>query len=704
MPDRSLSWAPALRAKHDYECLPCTRSSRLLELQRRAPDHPRLCYSLRSYFLDECPLYTALSYSWKSAVFTDGEIEREDDNDDIHEPFHEIEIDERSRMVSENLFQALLQIARNSDVRYLWVDALCINQRDLAERESQVLLMGDIYSSASKVIVWLGHETEDLNEFVWLHTKFVPAMDWLIDTHGVQVLEHSPLDAIWRDGSALSITDWYQCWWAYFRFFRRRRWFYRAWVVQEVALAGNIDVFANNVVLSWDVVYALAKFVLCSGWGQVLAPPRQIRKDAGLGEMESMWVMREVYHAGATWNSSAQGFRKALDRVFGATTEEQMWYVFIIWAIDKVRTQRATNPRDHIYAILGIAEKFIPLGIERLISPSYSAKPEEIYTHVASVFLQKLPFLSTLSMLEDRSERALKHLPSWVPDWSVHGSGPVRIGWANRDGTLQFDASHVDHMQQQPSCWIEGSRLLLQGASFDSIVEVSEPLRVIMTNYRASSLFKICSRLKKTYSPTGQTRQDALWRTLVLDELDNKYPALDGASSVFQDWARMITMAGLYLCGKDGKARSRFLNDLSCLDDLAGDYGALVPSTTKVKEEAQSLAKVFDNLDEDNQSEWGRVSRESDGQSMQFALRLSCTGASRRLYRTTRGFIGLGPESMKKGDQVWLVLGARVPFILRKHWRRPGQFTMLGETYLHGWMHGAMMESVGNDIKEFALI
>ncbi|EKG16507.1 hypothetical protein MPH_06283 [Macrophomina phaseolina MS6] len=528
-------------------------------------------------------------------------------------------------------------------------------------------------------------------------------MDWLIDNHGAKVLEHSALDPIWRDGSGLSLADWYQIWWAYFRFFRRRRWFYRAWVVQEVALAGKIDVFISSVVLPWDNVYALAKFILCSGWGQVLAPPRQVRKDAGLGELESMWVMREVYQAGATWNNSAQGFRKALDRVFGATTEEQMWYVFIIWAIDKVRTQRATNPRDHIYAILGIAERIIPLGTERLITPCYSAKPEDIYTFVASVFLQKLPLLSTLSMLEDRSERALSNLPSWVPDWSVHGSGPVRIGWTSWDGKPQFDASSVGDMHQ-PSCWIEGSRLLLQGSSFDSVVEISEPLRTIMTEYRASSLFRICSRLKKTYFPTGQTRQDALWRTLVLDELDNTYPASKEASSVFRDWARMTTMAGLYLCGKDEKARSRFLDDLSCLNELVRDDGNLVPSTAMVKKEAQSLAKVFDNLDEDNQSEWGRVSKDSDGQSMHFARRLSCTGASRRLYRTAHGFIGLGPESMKKGDQVWLVLGARVPFVLRKLWKRPGQFTLLGETYLHGLMDGAMREMVGNNIKEFAVV
>ncbi|KAL1628632.1 hypothetical protein SLS56_005741 [Neofusicoccum ribis] len=644
--------------------------------------------------------YTALSYSWKGSVFTDAEIEHEDD-DDTPEPFHEIECDDRSRMVGENLFQALLQISK-SNVRYLWVDALCINQRDFIERESQVLLMGDIYALASRVIVWLGCESTDLREFVWLHTKFMPALDWLIDNHTTAVLQRSPLDNIFREGSGFSVTDWYQYWWAYFRFFRRRRWFYRAWVVQEVALAGKIDVFISDVVLPWDSVSGLARFVMCSGWGLVLAPPRQIRKDAGLGEMESMWLMREVYQAGATWSNSAQGLRKGLEKVFGATTEEQLWYVFVIWAIDMVRKQRATNPRDHIYAILGIAERFIPLGIARLIVPCYSAKPEDIYMDVASVFLRKLPFLSLLSMLEDRSERALSSLPSWVPDWSVPGSTPVRIGWANHDGVPQFDATCVDRLEQ-PSCWIDGPRLLLQGACFDSVVEVSDPLITVMTDYRAASIFKLCSGMRQMYLPTGQTRQEALWRTLVLDELDNNYPALQRSSSQFRDWARMISAAGLYLCGKDEEARARLLEDISCLDELARDEGSLLLSSSKVRDEAQSLARVLDNVELDNENEWGTFTKDFDGESMQFASRLGCTGASRRLYRTARGFVGLGPQSLRKGDQVWMVLGARVPFVFRRNLTRPG-LTLLGETYLHGFMHGAMRDLVGDDTEEFAVV
>ena len=56
--------------------------------------------------------------------------------------------------VTENLHHALLQLRQMADVQHLWIDAICINQSNLREREQQVSIMGDIIASA-EVIVWL---------------------------------------------------------------------------------------------------------------------------------------------------------------------------------------------------------------------------------------------------------------------------------------------------------------------------------------------------------------------------------------------------------------------------------------------------------------------------------------------------------------------------------------------------------------------
>jgi hypothetical protein len=47
-------------------------------------------------------------------------------------------------LVTENLFDTLDQLSQMPDVDFLWIDALCINQEDLDERASQVLIMGEI--------------------------------------------------------------------------------------------------------------------------------------------------------------------------------------------------------------------------------------------------------------------------------------------------------------------------------------------------------------------------------------------------------------------------------------------------------------------------------------------------------------------------------------------------------------------------------
>jgi hypothetical protein len=99
---------------------------------------------LRVVALDKAPTYTALSYVWGSSTNT-----------------KEITLDGRPFPVRHNLWnflqqwQATREGAKDAN-HFLWIDAICINQDSVSERNHQVPMMREIYSKAAKVVAWLG--------------------------------------------------------------------------------------------------------------------------------------------------------------------------------------------------------------------------------------------------------------------------------------------------------------------------------------------------------------------------------------------------------------------------------------------------------------------------------------------------------------------------------------------------------------------
>ncbi|KAK0507539.1 hypothetical protein JMJ35_010062 [Cladonia borealis] len=83
--------------------------------------------------------YTCLSYTWGSS----------------QKP-HQILINGRAFFVGTNLHHFLHVANRTRSRIAIWIDAICINQDDLRERNHQVEMMGQIYRGAKQVLVWLG--------------------------------------------------------------------------------------------------------------------------------------------------------------------------------------------------------------------------------------------------------------------------------------------------------------------------------------------------------------------------------------------------------------------------------------------------------------------------------------------------------------------------------------------------------------------
>jgi hypothetical protein len=100
--------------------------------------HEPIHCSLIQIQLDLCWPYEAINYAWGDAG----------DRENVY-------CDHSVAAITRNLFEALHVFRHVSTPRYLWADAICINQQGTSERSSQVQLIGRVYSGALKVLLWL---------------------------------------------------------------------------------------------------------------------------------------------------------------------------------------------------------------------------------------------------------------------------------------------------------------------------------------------------------------------------------------------------------------------------------------------------------------------------------------------------------------------------------------------------------------------
>jgi hypothetical protein len=125
------------------------------------------------------------------------------------------------------------------DVRYLWVDAVCLNQMDNGEKSVQVGLMGDIYRQARRVLICLGEATRD---------EDIPAyFAFLKQSAGMKSIDVSLESLLWLSREVLKSDDWLQP----IQKILSWPWFLRRWVVQEVALGHDSIIHCGPYRMSW---------------------------------------------------------------------------------------------------------------------------------------------------------------------------------------------------------------------------------------------------------------------------------------------------------------------------------------------------------------------------------------------------------------------------------------------------------------------
>jgi hypothetical protein len=306
--------------------------------------------------------------------------------------------------ITRNLHSALQNLRRSDKALVLWVDAVCINQADVRERNEQVRNIPKTYTEASSVIVWLGTDSPVLDGHLCL--GFFRRLAELISPDGAA---EQTAQSSWRrrfeinrvasafldDTKALPMTS-----------FLERPWFRRRWIIQEVVLARDVTVHCGASSIPW-LTFETAMVEL-------------FENDKGVFNAEHRVTLR-------TMTRMRHEDAGAKRQVPLDTLAEFSCFV-------------CANPRDRLYALYGVIQHWFPGSEGRKLNQTgdvdYALSTEEVFTNFAILMMRldkietKTEYKPTTHVLQLAAAFQQPHsqpaqsgplcgtVPSWVVDWT----------------------------------------------------------------------------------------------------------------------------------------------------------------------------------------------------------------------------------------------------------------------------------------------
>jgi Heterokaryon incompatibility protein (HET) len=617
-------------SRYGYTPLPSERSIRLAQILEETPCGIPQC-RLTTISLDNGPSFIALSYTW-------GTPTQASERNVTADRCYRILCNGSSLAVTQNLFNFLKRARLGGPTNWptpddrIWIDAISINQDDLDERSSQVMLMADIFRSASTVIVWLGEqETETPLAIELLGPLTAAPPDKLDDLKKLQIDDPRMLEVLGECGG--SITHWR----ALKRMFSRT-WFSRIWVVQEISFAENIVILCGSFFLSWEGCIAACEFLSYS-----------VLSDLQLSEIPYTGWHMEVLGAFRASNSSD-----------------------LLTVLRETRAFGASDPRDKIYAVLGLASLGPTLlSAAQIIRQDYKLTSAEVFLDVASSFVRESDDLSFLTEVEDPQHREVTGIPSWVPDFSsTHGPSIYHQSLAFKaDGGLKKSV----HSLSNPHL-LGTSAYRLGEVVYAGYLGANEPF----IEYFPRMLMPLFE-LSPTYL-TGEDRLEVLWRTMIQNGLNWVSPAAADTAQEFRNWILLNIVLTVKQDDKSTNQQELLDQAMAHLENYSKiDPTGILPTPQDVYAAA---AELSDHIRRQSLADTSPGVKY--GHELKFYQHM-------RLFRTNNGLLGLGQPSMQTGDSLWIIPGVSVPMVLRSA-SADDRFTVLGPAYVHGIMYGEALQ------------
>ncbi|MCJ1306637.1 hypothetical protein MMC25_000280 [Agyrium rufum] len=564
--------------------------------------------------------------------------------------------------VTANLYSLLsrLRVIMRGERFVLWVDAICIDQSNAVERQTQVSLMSRIYRQSKAVISDIGEAAEDAHLVNPLLASISEAGETCVELEKVMGLSLTSSGANQSDATSLgqvpspipsselkgelkdlaaeaggsipptflrleyhgvpSLSD--PAWTAFQGLFKSS-YFERLWILQEFVLAPQIS-----------IVY-------------------------GIGQISATELIDSIFYLSRYGSTTLDAYFSQCKWV-GLTTlslekhtiNEKLHAddpnTFLIHKLNLGRTHRASDARDKIYALMGLSSD----GNVYAPHIDYSQPYEVVYRNFAKLFVQNGHGIELLYQAGVTSDS--ENLPSWVPDWNIIDRTLNRVVEHAEISTFKASTSSAAAMQIDDS----GYTLTLTAAVFDTVVSVSPILEPLDANHETGS------------PKIGLVIPDILsffFSGLEFSRNLTDYPTMEDSLEIF---------LRTYIRGPPIDISQNEMTRLR--KGVRAMSQRLLIGKTFMDKDTTEKRDLYAELQQNEEDLKGLF----DAGTRQAFLRRFCI--------TERGYFGLVPWRVQAGDQVAIIAGGPVPFVLRQaEDQKPLEqvYRLVGDGYFHGLMH-----------------
>ncbi|KAI1120293.1 heterokaryon incompatibility protein-domain-containing protein [Nemania abortiva] len=371
--------------------------------------------------------------------------------------------------VRRNLVEALRYLRSSGTSRTMWIDAICINQNDIPEKNIQVPRMGSIYRLARRVVAWLGTEFVDC-DMVFSRLEHLGKQveltrdDWRLPSPDCFNRR------LFRDDFPIYCEDEF---WVAFSTMASRGWFQRAWTLQEIQLASVTSIMKCG---THEILWPLFRRAMLTLADKHNAPQAVRSVDT------NVWKLCEY---------------------IAETFETLLWY----------NHQRLCHDsRDKIYAFTSLAPPYILESLQ----VNYAQDEIDVYRDVFLVCANKTQRLNLLRYCRapDNHDADTDSRPTWVPNWS----NPLRMSCPVDAGVCASSVSASRHEV------LSSKELRVYGVAVATVSDINDrDCRSLGQVLQYLNVQSFAEMHRETY-PSGGTLLDAWLYVLAVGMLDERMP------------------------------------------------------------------------------------------------------------------------------------------------------------------------------------